>query len=374
MIQFSGMNNNSIRNHQFILQSLGRTSDLCATQKQTRQPSGNVHQMVVGKCRILPRCPSNDRKNGAFGCSPKFSDQPTVQIRKKLWTGDLKILCGKPSPLKLDYWLYHIISCSPCSLHFLMPRSKNCGALSSDTPVVAVGRSAASGTPVVGFVGRNPSGAPNDQTESLVVEKDLWLQCSIFSYLIESCLFFLDSQVQLEPLPFTAIKRSKIVREIYSSAEIYQTWATSMSFIVFHSGILFISCCFASFWALHWSVPNHQLARVCSGVAALRRRNTGHCQHLWVKRWSRHLSQAQLALTSAIQKAIYSTSPRLNTCVLYTSIYIYIYICESVYIQLYIYLMYVNVSCIHIHIYVYIHILCECFLCVFIYIYTQMLL
>ena len=198
MIQFSGMNNNSIRNHQFILQSLGRTSDLCATQKQTRQPSGNVHQMVVGKCRILPRCPSNDRKNGDFGCSPKFSDQPTgptVQIRKKLWTGDLKNLCGKPSPLKLGYWLYHIISCSPCSLHFLMPRSKNCGALSSDTPVVAVGRSAASGTPVVGFVGRNPSGAPNDQTESLVVEKDLWLamQYLFLSDRILSFLFGLSS-------------------------------------------------------------------------------------------------------------------------------------------------------------------------------------
>lgn len=126
-----------------------------------------------------------------------------------------------------------MISCSfhgfPCSLHFSMPRSKNCGALSSDTPVVAVGRSAASGTPVVGFVGRNPSGAPNDQTESLVVEK-IYGCNAIFSYQIESCLFFLGLSSATWTSAFYGyrIKRSKIVYEFHCVS-----FRHSMHFLLF---------------------------------------------------------------------------------------------------------------------------------------------
>ena len=132
----------------------------------------------------------------------------------------------------------------------------------------------------VGFVGRNPRGAPNDQTESLVVEKDLWLQCNLFlSNRVLSFLFGLSSATWTSAFYGYRIKRSKIVYEFHCVS-----FRHSMHFLLFR---IFLR-------TLHWSVPNHQLARICSGVAALRRRNTGHCQHLWVKRWSRHLSQAQI--------------------------------------------------------------------------------
>ena len=88
------------------MQSLRRTSDLCATKK----------------CCVLPRGPSNDRENGDFGwCSPNCSPKATCKFAQ-LSTVAVNS-CGtsntRPSRIKLGVWVHQLIELFPLISHVL---------------------------------------------------------------------------------------------------------------------------------------------------------------------------------------------------------------------------------------------------------------